>query len=81
MFVASSIFVEHCTMAFGDPIEEGACLLPGGSRVEALDIENLSSRPTRRLVIFLYQMMYFLSGWLLARNVFVSERKVILVLT
>ena len=52
--VTKSIFVNHSTMAFGDPIEEGACLLPGGSRVEAMDIENLSSGPTRRLVHFFF---------------------------
>jgi hypothetical protein len=35
-------------MAFGDQIEEAACLLPGGSRVEALDIENLSGPSVKR---------------------------------
>mmetsp|Transcript_1690 Transcript_1690/g.4631 ORF Transcript_1690/g.4631 Transcript_1690/m.4631 type:complete len:350 (+) Transcript_1690:32-1081(+) len=29
-------------MAYGDPTEEGACFLPGGSRVEAFDVESVS---------------------------------------
>jgi hypothetical protein len=45
-------------MAFGDQIEEGACLLPGGSRVEALDIENLSSQPSRRFVLVYYHIIF-----------------------
>ena len=36
-------------MAFGDPIgDEGISLLPGGSRVEALELDTISPRMANR---------------------------------